>query len=123
MGRADSTRKKDKLHHMKKFGKIHPHIDSYLMTRTQFMASPYDERYSGALGGGSPFLALQAKTFGESHMLPDDIHLHVYTAHHIEDSSITELSRDKAEYIRRKEILAGKKPSTILHHPWHLVDE
>ena len=36
VGRADETRKKDKLHHMKKFGRIHEHIDSYLMRVGKF---------------------------------------------------------------------------------------
>lgn len=121
IGRADKTRKKDKLHHMTKFGKILPHIDSFLMTRNQFMSSPYDERYSGALGGGTPFLNRQSRIHGEPHTLPNDIHLHVYTSHTIQDSSIETLSRDKEEYTRRREIIGDNGPKTILHHPWRKV--
>lgn len=121
VGRADETRKKDSIHHMKKFGKIHPHIDSYLMTRWQFMASPYDERFSGSLGGGTPFLERQKSLYGEPHTLPDEICLHVYTSHEVKDSSIDGLSRDKSEYIRKREEFGHEGAKTILHHPWHQV--
>ena len=121
VGAADETRKKDKIHHRKKFGQIHPHIDSYLISREQFMASPYDERYAGCLGGGTPFLERQKQLYGEPALLPEEICLHVYTSHEVSDSSIATLSRDKAEYQRRRAEICDAKPETILHHPWRIV--
>ena len=122
VGRADETRKKDKLHHMKKFGRIHEHIDSYLMTRAMFMTSPYDEFFSGCLGGGSPFLARMTQIHEKPLMLPDDIHLHVHTRHSVADASIIGLSRDREEYSKRRKQRADCAPTEILMHPWHKVD-
>ncbi len=121
VGRADSTRKKDPIHHLKKFGRIHPHIDSYLMTRAQYLTAPYNEAYSGHLGGGTPFLEVQKKIHGEPHTLPDEICLHVYTSHEVSDSSIVELSRDKAHYSETRKRLGDVPPKTMLFNDWHQV--
>lgn len=121
VGRADETRQKDKIHHMKKFGEIKPHIDSYLMTRDMFMSSPYDERYSGCLGGGTPFLSRMTQIHGEPKLLPRDIHLHVHTRHSISDASIQSLNRDREEYTRRRARIADAQPDRILFHPWERV--
>lgn len=106
-GRADETRKKDKIPDFLDFGKIHPHIDSYLCTREMYWrAGGYNEDFSGCLGGGSPFLALMEKA-GRSELLPPEISLQVYTRSVVADSSAA-LSRDKQEFARRKAKMKGK---------------
>jgi hypothetical protein len=123
VGRADETRKKDKLHYNKKFGPIKPHIDSYLMPRAMFMTSPYDEFYSGCLGGGTPFLSRMTQIHGDSVLLPEPICLHVHTRHSVSDSSISELSRDREEYARRRKKRCDCAPTEILMQPWHKVEK
>ncbi len=118
-GRADETRKKDALPEFVEFGKIHPHIDSYLCTRAMFWkARGYDEDYSGCLGGGSPFLAQLARV-GEVQMAP--VCLHVYTRSVVADASDEHLSRDRAEYAKRKrkkELTGRVKAENPLRFPW-----
>tara|TARA_R110000822_G_scaffold31017_5_gene89934 strand:+ start:1278 stop:1997 length:720 start_codon:yes stop_codon:yes gene_type:complete len=122
VGRADETRQKDAIRPDKEFGKIHPHVDSYLIPRLMFLSSPYDERYSGCLGGGTPFTARMSRLYGEPHMLPDDVCLHVFTRDKVKDSSISTLSRDKSEYTRRRaEIGVNDAPPRILCNPWHRI--
>jgi Glycosyl transferase family 2 len=118
VGRADATRQKDQLDPMCEFGKIHPHIDSYLCTKEMYwQGGGYDERYSGCLGGGTPFLAELAKVGGEAKMLPGSIHLHVYTTHAVSDASVMTLSRDRSEYAKRKRLFKGKGQDP-LRLPW-----
>jgi hypothetical protein len=84
------------------FGKIHPHIDSYLVTGEMYwVAGGYDEDYSGCLGGGSPFLKELSRCAGPA-MAPDNVHLIVWTRSTAEDASDWTLSRDRTEYARRK---------------------
>lgn len=118
-GAADSTRRKDQIDPAAKFGKIHPHIDSYLCTKDMYWkAGGYNEDFSGCLGGGSPFLAEMSK-FARPSMLPGDIHLHVYTTDAIEDASVQTLSRDKDEFARRKASMRGKyKGSNPIRFEW-----
>lgn len=134
VGRADDTRQKDhvrddpkyRLGKEEKFGQISPHIDSYLITRKMFMTSPYDERYSGCLGGGSPFLARMTRLYKDAQLLPEPIQLHVYTKDTVADASITTLDRDTEEYTRRRaaiESTGDDKPKRILYRSaWHEVD-
>jgi len=122
LGKADETRKKDALSPDVEYGKIHPHVDSFLITRDMFLSSPYDERYSGCLGGGTPFTARMKRLYGEPRMLPEDVFLQVHTKHKVKDASISTLSRDTSEYARRREqIGANDKPPQMLLHPWHKV--
>jgi len=122
LGKADETRKKDTLSPDVEYGKIHPHVDSYLVTRDMLLSSPYDERYSGCLGGGTPFTARMKRLYGEPRMLPEDVFLQVHTKHKVKDASISTLSRDTSEYVRRREqIGANDKPPKMLLHPWHKV--
>jgi glycosyltransferase involved in cell wall biosynthesis len=122
IGKADETRKKDTLSPDVEYGKIHPHVDSFLITRDMFLSSPYDERYSGCLGGGTPFAARMKRLYGEPRMLPEDVFLQVYTKSKVKDASISTLSRDTSEYARRREqIGANDKPTKMLLHPWHKV--
>ena len=123
-GKADETRQKDAIPTHLGYGKIKPHIDSYLMTRQQYQASPYDERYSGFLGGGSPFLARQKRLFGQPSMLPHDIFLQVYTRDTCPDASTQGLSRDTSTYkeLRRKiEATGDDSPIEPINFEWHRV--
>jgi len=122
-GQADETRRKDTIPRNAGFGPVKPHIDSYLMRRELFLSSPYDEDYSGCLGGGSPFLARMEK-IAPVKMLPRDVHLHVYTRHAIADASVSTLSRDTSEYVRRrrlKERRGNTQPGEIMRFDWHRV--
>jgi glycosyltransferase involved in cell wall biosynthesis len=122
VGKADYTRKKDFIDPNIEYGRIHPHIDSYLIPRKMYwMTGGYDERYSGCLGGGSPFLSRLTKQFGEPLMLPDDIFLEVHTSSSVQDASVSELSRDTAEYQRRRALYGDSKPVSILNYPWEKV--
>ncbi len=118
-GRADETRRKDKIADDVTFGKIHPHVDSYLCHRALYWkAGGYNEDFSGCLGGGSPFLQLLERE-GPPAMLPDDISLHVYTRDVIKDASDWALPRDRKEFTRRK--LKLRKPYRGHNHirfPW-----
>lgn len=118
-GRADETRRKDAIPDHQEFGKIHPHIDSYLCPRALYWsAGGYDEDYSGCLGGGSPFLAQLAKT-GAAQLAPAC--LHVYTRSVVADASDEYLSRDRAEYARRKrkkELSGRVKAVNPIRFPW-----
>lgn len=118
-GRADETRRKDNIGPDQESGPIHPHIDSYLITREQFLASPYDERYSGCLGGGSPFLDRMTKRLGQPPLLP--MCLYVYTRDKVKDASISTLDRGREEYARRRALLKDSKPPRMLCHPWRKV--
>lgn len=121
VGKADSTRKKDLIPETQDFGAVKPHQDSYLIPRTMFLSRPYDERYSGCLGGGTPFLTIMEAAYGAPKLLPEDIFLFVYTSDKIPDASITTLSRDTSEYARRREKFGDVPPTKMLLHPWHKV--
>jgi hypothetical protein len=119
VGKADETRKKDLIPDEKEFGEIKPHIDSYLVTKEIYWkAGGYDESYSGCLGGGSPFLE-QLAIAAPMKLLPEDIHLHVYTRHVIPDASISTLSRDTSEYKRRRAVIGKVKGKNPLRFKWH----
>jgi glycosyltransferase involved in cell wall biosynthesis len=112
-GRADETRRKDSIPDEVEFGKIHPHIDSYLCTRTLYWkAGGYNEDFSGCLGGGSPFLKCMDMTAGSPRMAPAS--LHVYTRSTVKDASDWTLSRERVEFARRK---SRMKPPYRGHDP------
>lgn len=124
VGRADDTRKKDKIPDNQEFGQIHPHVDSYLITKALYWQNGgYDEDYSGCLGGGTPFLqALEKIT--PPQMLPPDVFLHVYTRSMVSDSSDWALSRDTTEFRRRKQakqLTRNTKPKNPIRFPWERV--
>jgi Glycosyltransferases involved in cell wall biogenesis len=123
-GRADATRKKDQIPTDMPFGKIHPHVDSFICTKDLFwMVGGYDEDYSGCLGGGNPFLAHLTKA-APVDIMPPGIHLHVYTRDAVPDASDITLSRDSSEYSRRKkekERAGRTKPVNPLRFPWERV--
>jgi len=120
-GKADETRKKDKVDPEAEFAAIHPHIDSYLVLRYTYMrVGGYDLAFSGCLGGGSDFLKRLA-AYSEFRMLPDNIPLHVYTRSVIKDASDWSLSRDTTEGKRRarKKLTSGKQmESCAVRSPW-----
>ena len=117
-GRADDTRRKDKIPADQEFGKIHPHIDSYLCTRDLYWrAGGYNEDFSGCLGGGSPFLAELERAGGAPKMAPAA--LHVYTRDVVPDASDHTLSRDRVEFSRRKVALRGRlRGHDPIRFPW-----
>lgn len=120
-GKADATRKKDKIPPDQLFGEIHPHVDSYLCTRDLYIkVGGYDEDYSGCLGGGNPFLSFMSQA-APVLMMPNDVVLYVYTRDRIADASDLHLPRSSAEYTKRKreKQKAGKdKPINPLRFPW-----
>lgn len=127
IGAADETRKKDKVDPAAQHVKIHPHIDSYLCTKTAYWkAGGYNTRFSGVLGGGSPFLAEMVKENGEPAVLP--ISLDVYTRHMVPDSSERTLDRDpkhfkrrKAEIMKKYGTLRADPREALVPAPWHRV--
>jgi glycosyltransferase involved in cell wall biosynthesis len=105
IGQADETRRKDTIPDFLEIGPVKPHIDSYLCTRALYWkAGGYNEDFSGCLGGGSPFLAELAKA-GPLKLLPEPVHLCVYTRHAIQDASVSTLDRSTDEYARRRRAL------------------
>lgn len=123
-GRADDTRRKDKIPPQEEFGKIHPHIDSYLCTSALYWrAGGYNEDFSGCLGGGSPFLAELERVGGPPLMAPEAVQLQVYTRSVVPDASDHSLSRDRLEFSRRKAALRGKhRGHDPIRFPWNRVD-
>jgi glycosyltransferase involved in cell wall biosynthesis len=124
-GKADETRRKDKIDDDVEFGLIHPHVDSYLCTKSMYWrAGGYDEDYSGCLGGGSPFLKLLERKGGQPKMLSKNTFLCVYTRSVVDDASDFSLSRDTGEYSRRrklKESTNNTKPANPIRFPWQRV--
>jgi hypothetical protein len=123
IGRADETRRKDKIPDECEFGQIKEHIDSYLITRDLFLKSPYDETYQGFLGGGSPFLR-RMETLAPVKVLPSSVCLHVYTRHVVPDASVTTLSRDTSKYSkvrREKERRGDTTPKALPEFEWSRV--
>lgn len=124
IGRADETRKKDQIPPELERGQIKPHIDSYIVTRDVYWkVGGYDEDYSGCLGGGNAFLR-RLEQVAELALLPEDIHLHVYTRDKIKDASDWSLSRDTRrgkEIFKRKSASGMTAPKNPLRFPWERV--
>jgi hypothetical protein len=124
VGAADATRKKDPIPDAITFGKIHPHIDSYLCTPEAFWkAGGYNEDFSGILGGGTPFLKEMVRANDEPAMI--EFPLHVHTRHSVPDSSEHTLPRDPEAFKRRKREIMAKRGTLRGHDPirlpWHKV--
>jgi glycosyltransferase involved in cell wall biosynthesis len=121
VGKADDTRKKDQIANDQEYGQIHPHVDSYLVRRDVYWSvGGYNEDYSGAIGGGNPFLR-RLEAAQPVDMLPAPIRLEVYTRDVIKDASDWSLPRDPSEYSRRKRIIErdpNKKPKNPIRFPW-----
>jgi hypothetical protein len=122
VGKADETRMKDAIPRSQEYGPIKPHIDSYLCTRDMYWrAGGYNEDYSGCLGGGGQFLKMMKLIGGEPVLLPDDIYLEVHTRHSVSDASVSDLSRDKAEFRKRRNKIGLKKAENPLRFKWHKI--
>lgn len=124
LGRADETRRKDKIPDHAEYGRIHPHIDSYLCTRDLYWAAGgYNEDFSGCLGGGSPFLAELERAGGAPLIAPEPAHLIVFTRSAVPDASDHTLSRDRLEFSRRKAQMRGRfKGHDPIRFPWNKQD-
>jgi glycosyltransferase involved in cell wall biosynthesis len=127
IGAADETRKKDKADPEATDVRIHPHIDSYLTTPAAFWkAGGYNTRFSGVLGGGTPFLKEMERVNGEPGLL-EGTELHVHTRRSVPDSSEHTLPRDPEAFKRRKREIMAKygtlraDPKEALPLPWHRV--
>lgn len=124
IGEADFTRNKDLIPRASKFGEIKPHVDSFLCSRAIYWkVGGYDPDYAGCLGGGGSFLR-QLKKAGTECMADPTVHLHVYCAGEIPDSSIRSLNRDTSEYGRRrriKERANNIKVTDPIRYPWERV--
>ena len=127
-GRADETRRKDKIPDEVRFAQIHPHVDSYLIERERYwFIGGYDEDFSGCLGGGSDFLR-RVEERARIKLLPEDICLHVYTRDKIKDASDWSLSRDttegkqrarkKQQRHQRQRHSAEPVPASHVRFPW-----
>jgi len=126
VGAADETRKKDKVNPHATFARIHPHIDSYLCTPEAFWkAGGYNTRFSGVLGGGTPFLKEMERANGAPAMI--EFPLHVHTRHSVPDSSEHTLPRSPEAFKKRKRDITAKygtlraDPKEALPLPWHRV--
>jgi glycosyltransferase involved in cell wall biosynthesis len=122
VGRADDTRKKDKIPKDQEYGEIHPHVDSYLVRRDIYWdkVGGYNEDFSGAIGGGNAFLH-RLESIQRVELLPTPIRLEVYTRDKIKDASDWSLPRDKTEYKKRRLAVMEKgnpKPKNPLRFPW-----
>ncbi len=118
VGRADETRRKDKIADDVEFGKIHPHIDSYLCTRELYwQAGGYNEDFSGCLGGGTDFLKRMEKLASPA-LVPAPAHLLVFTRSVAPDASDRTLSRDRERGKALARKIAGRKPKSHVRFPW-----
>jgi glycosyltransferase involved in cell wall biosynthesis len=111
VGKADFTRRKDDLDDNIEFGKIKPHMDSYLCERELYMRlGGYDEDYSGSLGGGTPFVR-ELQSAATMIDLPEPYTLHVHTTDSVPDASDIHLSRDTTRFkqMQREKARGGTK--------------
>lgn len=127
IGAADETRKKDTADPNATNVKIHPHIDSYLTTpQAYWAAGGYNTRFSGVLGGGTPFLKEMTRVNGEPPVL-EGTELQVHTRHSVSDSSEHTLSRSPEAFKKRKQKITAKygtlraDPKEALPLPWRRV--
>jgi len=121
-GRADATRRKDKIADDVEFGKIHPHIDSYLCTRELYWeAGGYNEDFSGCLGGGTDFLK-RMEQIALPDLVPAPVHLMVFTRSVAPDASDFSLSRDRTKGKQLQRQIAGRKPTSHLRFTWSKQD-
>lgn len=121
-GAADETRNKDAIARSETYGKIKPHIDSYLCTKDIYWKTGgYNENFTGCLGGGTEFLGRLENTAQAPILLPADIYLQVYTRSVVEDASDWSLSRDRMEGKRRAsqiKLSGDTMPKNSIRFPW-----
>jgi glycosyltransferase involved in cell wall biosynthesis len=122
VGKADDTRRKDTIPDDQEYGPIKPHMDSYFCTKDAYWkAGGYNEDYSGCLGGGGQFLKMMRMVSGEPKLLPEDMYLEVYTRDRVADASVSDLSRDKSEFKRRKKLIGLRKAENPLRFKWKRI--
>jgi hypothetical protein len=125
IGKADETRKKDKIPPDCERGEIHEHVDSYLCKAKHYWnAGGYNEAFCGVLGGGNEFLR-RFQAMYQSATVPGDVFLHVYTRSVINDASDLHCSRDTkpGKDLWRSMVKAGGggPPTKHLTLPWSRV--
>jgi len=119
VGKADETRKKDTIPEDQEYGSIKPHIDSFLCTKKLYWeVGGYNENYSGSLGGSGPFLRRMTLVGGQYKLLDVNTYLEVYTRDKISDASVSDLSRDTAEFRRKKNLFGIDKGKNPLRFAW-----
>lgn len=123
-GRADHTRNKDKIPRDVPYGKIHPHVDSYLIRRSVFWdVGAYDETFVGVLAGGSEFLKRLSASY-QWDVLPDMVRLEVVTTDIVSDASDRHCDRDRQpgkEIEKQIKASGRRKPMYWLTLPWEKV--
>lgn len=122
VGKADFTRKKDDIPDDLEFGKIKPHMDSYMCERALYMRlGGYDEDYSGGLGGGTPFVK-ELQQAAPMVDLPEPYVLHVHTTDSVPDASDIHLSRDTTRFKRlQKEKSRTKTKKAMCQFDWREI--
>lgn len=124
VGKADETRRKDKIAPECEFGEIHPHVDSYLCVANHYWnVGGYDEQFCGVLGGGNEFLRRFQATYPVE-TIAGDVFLHVYTRSVIEDASDLHCGRDTKpgkDIERYLRTVGREKPTEWLTLPWSRV--
>ena len=122
VGKADETRKKDRIPADADYGEVHPHVDSFLIRRGLYWKTGgYDEDYAGSIGGGNPFLRRLEQMAGPPLLLPAPIRLEVYTRDAVQDANDWSLPRDSIRnknLWRQKERTGDTTPKNPLRFPW-----
>ncbi len=116
VGQADETRMKDRIPREQEHGEIHPHVDSYLCTKSAYwLAGGYNEDFSGLLGGGGEFLRRLGRT----------VHADLNPMEKLERERLGIVgSRDTVELrkLERAQRAQGcPLPTSWLRFPWHRV--
>jgi hypothetical protein len=125
IGKADETRRKDKIPPDCERGEIHEHVDSYLCkVKHYWNVGGYNESFCGVLGGGNEFLR-RFHAMYPSMQVPGDVFLHVYTRSVVNDASDLHCSRDTkpGKDLWRSMVKAGGggPPTQHLTLPWSRV--
>ena len=124
VGKADFTRRKDDLPDECEFGRIKPHMDSYLCERQLYIdLGGYDEDYSGGLGGGTPFVR-ELQDAAIMIDLPEPYTLHVHTTESVPDASDITLSRDTSRFkeLHREKVRRGIPKKRMGEQPYSEIE-
>lgn len=123
VGKADETRKKDRIPTHCEYGEIHPHVDSYLCRLKHYWkVGGYNEAFCGVLGGGNEFLR-RFEALYPCEVLKK-VFLHVHTRSVIDDASDLHCSRDTKpgkDLYRALHRAGSAYPTEWLTLPWSRV--